>query len=81
MQWGCMGWEVIEKNWEQFKGPLKEQWAGLTDNHLETIAGKRDQLRAKVQELYGITEDEAEKQISSFEEGRKKRALRDSYTD
>lgn len=73
-----MGWEVIEKNWEQFRGTLKERWEGLTDSHLETIAGKRDQLRAKVQELYGISQDEAEKQISSFEEGRKKRAFRDS---
>lgn len=73
-----MGWEVIEKNWEQFRDLLKERWAGLTDNHLEIIAGKRDQLRAKVQELYGISQEEAEKQISLFEESRKKRAFRDS---
>jgi len=35
------------------------------------IAGKRDQLAGKIQESYGITKDEAEKQIKDFEERNK----------
>jgi len=35
------------------------------------IAGKRDQLAGKIQESYGITKDEAEKQIKDFEEKNK----------
>lgn len=63
-----MNWDVIEGNWKQLKGNVKEQWGKLTDDHLDMIAGKRDQLSGKIQEAYGVNKDEAEKQISAFEE-------------
>jgi uncharacterized protein YjbJ (UPF0337 family) len=40
-----MNWDRIEGNWKQAKGKVKEQWGKLTDDHLDVIAGKRDQLR------------------------------------
>lgn len=63
-----MNWDVIEGNWKQFKGNVKEQWGKLTDDHLDQIGGKRDQLVGKLQEAYGIGKDEAEQQIRDFEE-------------
>jgi|GEM_PF-1337791 len=39
-----MNWDRIEGNWKQAKGKIKEQWGKLTDDHLDTIGGKRDQL-------------------------------------
>ena len=33
---------------------------------LDVIAGKRDQLVGKIQEQYGISKDEAEKQVDRF---------------
>lgn len=63
-----MNWDVIECNWKQFTGHVKEQWGKLTDDQLEKIAGKRDLLVDRIHETYGITKDEAEKQIKSFEE-------------
>ena len=47
---------------------MKEQWGKLTDDNLDTIAGKRDQLVGKVQETYGVTKDQADLQIKAFEE-------------
>ncbi|MEP7062074.1 MAG: CsbD family protein [Betaproteobacteria bacterium] len=61
-----MNWDRIEGNWKQFKGKAKEQWGKLTDDQLDVIAGKRDQLVGKVQESYGVGKDEAEKQVSAF---------------
>jgi uncharacterized protein YjbJ (UPF0337 family) len=46
---------------------VKEQWGKLTDDHLDTIAGRRDQLAGQIQEQYGITKEEAEEQISNWE--------------
>lgn len=63
-----MNWDIIEGNWKQFKGKVREQWGNLTDDHLDSIGGKRDQLVGKIQEIYGINKDEAEKQIRTFEE-------------
>jgi uncharacterized protein YjbJ (UPF0337 family) len=61
-----MNWDRIEGNWKQLKGKIKEQWGKLTDDDIDTIAGKRDQLAGKLQNSYGITKDEAEGQIESF---------------
>ena len=62
-----MNWDQVEGNWKQFKGKVKQQWGKLTDDHLDVIAGNRDELAGKVQEAYGIGKDEAEKQIKKFE--------------
>ena len=48
-----MDWDRIEGNWKQFKGKIKEQWGDLTDDRLDEIAGRRDQLEGKIQERYG----------------------------
>ena len=63
-----MNWDRIEGNWKQFKGNAKEQWGKLTDDDLDVIAGKRDQLLGKIQERHGITRDEAEKQVTAWHE-------------
>jgi uncharacterized protein YjbJ (UPF0337 family) len=62
-----MSWNQVEGNWKQFKGKVKEKWGELTDDELDQIAGKRDILIGKIQEKYGIAEDEAEKRIKEFE--------------
>lgn len=62
-----MNWDRIEGNWKQLKGQVREQWAKLTDDHIEAIAGKRDLLIGKIQETYGITQEETEKQVSAWE--------------
>lgn len=66
-----MNWDIVEGNWKQFKGKIKEQWGDLTDDNLDKIAGKRDQLSGKIQETYGVSKDEADKQITQFEERNK----------
>ena len=62
-----MNWNIVEGNWKQFQGKVKTQWGKLTDDQLHVIGGKRDMLVGKIQEIYGISKDEAEKQIKVFE--------------
>ncbi len=62
-----MNWDIVEGNWKQFKGAVKTQWGKLTDDHLDVIAGKRDALAGRIQEIYGVTREEAEQQIKDFE--------------
>jgi uncharacterized protein YjbJ (UPF0337 family) len=62
-----MSWNKVEGNWNQFKGKVKEKWGELTDDELDQIAGKRDILIGKIQEKYGLAEDEAERRIKEFE--------------
>lgn len=62
-----MNWDRIEGNWKQAAGKAKVQWGKLTDDDLNVIAGRREQLAGKIQERYGIAKDEAEKQLSEWE--------------
>ena len=62
-----MNWDIVEGNWKQFKGKVRVRWGKLTDDQLNLIAGKRIELAGKIQEAYGITNDEVEQQIQIFE--------------
>lgn len=57
-----MNWDRVEGNWKQVKGKVKAQWDRLTDDELDVIAGRRDELAGKIQERYGIGKDEVERQ-------------------
>ena len=70
-----MNWDRIEGNWKQFKGTAKQQWGKITDDQLDVIAGKRDLLAGKIQESYGVSKDEAEKQLSTWEQAQKETTL------
>ncbi|MDP1567440.1 MAG: CsbD family protein [Polaromonas sp.] len=63
-----MNQDQIEGNWMQFKGKVKEQWGKLTDDDLDIIAGKRDQLLGRIQARHGLAKDEAEKQVDDFQQ-------------
>jgi uncharacterized protein YjbJ (UPF0337 family) len=61
-----MNWDRVEGNWKQLKGKAREKWGKLTDNDFEAIAGKKDQLIGRIQERYGISKDEAQKQADEW---------------
>lgn len=61
-----MNWDQVQGNWKQFKGKVVEQWGDLTDDDLDRIAGRRDQLIGKIQEVYGISKEEAQKEVDEF---------------
>ena len=66
-----MAWDRIEGSWKEFTGKVKEQWGKLTDDDLTTVAGKRDQLAGKIQEAYGFSKEEVDKQLSAWQDKQK----------
>jgi len=66
-----MTWDEIKGSWRQNKGRLKEKWGELTDDDLDRIEGKRDQLLGLLQNRYGKTREAAEKEIREFEDSLK----------
>jgi uncharacterized protein YjbJ (UPF0337 family) len=42
-----MDWNRIEGNLKQFKGQAKKKWGRLTDNDLDVINGRQDQLEGQ----------------------------------
>jgi uncharacterized protein YjbJ (UPF0337 family) len=62
-----MNWEQVKGNWKQAKGQVKKQWGKLTDDELDVISGNRDILVGRIQEAYGITREESERQVRTWE--------------
>jgi uncharacterized protein YjbJ (UPF0337 family) len=60
-------WNRISGNWTHWRGRVRERWGRLTDDHLDVIRGRREQLTGSIQELYGIGRDEAERQLRNWE--------------
>lgn len=46
-------WNQVEGNWHQFKGRVKEKWNDLTDDEVEQMEGRRENIVGKIQEKYG----------------------------
>jgi len=62
-----MNQDRIQGRWKQFKGKVKEQWGRLTDDDLDVIAGRRDQLLGRIQQRHGLARDEADRQVRDWE--------------
>ena len=62
-----MNHDRIQGRWKQLKGKVKEQWGKLTDDDLDVIAGRRDQLLGRIQQRHGLAKDEADRQVRDFE--------------
>ncbi|RZI77338.1 MAG: CsbD family protein [Rubrivivax sp.] len=61
-----MNKDQVEGNWKQFKGKVKENWGKLTDDDLDVINGRREQLLGRIQERHGISQDEAHEQVTAW---------------
>lgn len=66
-----MNWDRIEGNWKQLKGSVKSQWGRITDDQLDGIAGRREELAGRIQVAYGVTADAASRQLDVWEKSLK----------
>jgi uncharacterized protein YjbJ (UPF0337 family) len=65
-----MNWDQVEGKWKQMKGDVRKQWAKLTDDDLEYMAGSRDKFVGRLQERYGVAREEAQKQADEWMKAR-----------
>jgi uncharacterized protein YjbJ (UPF0337 family) len=45
---------------------VQQQWGKLTDDDLDLVEGRREELAGKLQERYGLAKDAAERQIDDW---------------
>ena len=62
-----MNSDQLEGKWKQMKGSVKEKWGKLTDDDLDVIAGKQDQLAGKIR---SVTEFRRKRPRSRYVNGR-----------
>ena len=61
-----MNWDKVEGGWKQFKGRVREQWGRLTNDDVDVIEGRRESLVGKIQERYGISREEADREVREW---------------
>src|ERR1700731_4943296 len=61
-----MGWDEVERSWNELKGEVKRQWSKLTDEDVEIIKGKYAELLGLHQERYGHAKEQAEREINDW---------------
>lgn len=59
-----MNQDVFEGKWKEMRGQVKEWWGELTDDDLEQVDGKADQLIGLLQQRYGYTKEHAEEALN-----------------
>ncbi len=60
-----MNKDIFEGHWKEMKGQVKEWWGELTDDDLEKVEGKADRLVGLLQQKYGYSKEEAEKEFNN----------------
>jgi uncharacterized protein YjbJ (UPF0337 family) len=61
-----MNKDIAAGKWAQLKGTLKATWGDLTDDDLTKISGNAQKLIGILQEKYGRTKEQAQKEVAQF---------------
>jgi uncharacterized protein YjbJ (UPF0337 family) len=61
-----MNSDVLKGKWKEMKGKVKEQWGKLTDDDLDQIEGRSDQMIGLLQQRYGYAREKAEEEYNRF---------------
>ena len=61
-----MNRDILEGQWKQIKGRVKQQWGRLTDDELDQMTGSYDELAGLIQERYGYSREEAMNELDMF---------------
>jgi uncharacterized protein YjbJ (UPF0337 family) len=56
---------AVKGYWKQIRVKAKEWWEKLTEDDLDMIDGKRDQLIRKLQERYGYSKEKAAREVNA----------------
>jgi uncharacterized protein YjbJ (UPF0337 family) len=64
----------IKGDWNIAKGKMKQKWAKLTDDDLQFVAGKEDELIGRIQKRTGEARENVERALRESSEELKKAA-------
>jgi uncharacterized protein YjbJ (UPF0337 family) len=64
-----MNWDQIEGKWTEMKGELRKKWAKLTDDDIEYIGGNKDKFVGRLQQRYGNSKEQAERDLDEWQRG------------
>ena len=61
-----MNKEILKGKWLQIKSDVPGWWSKMTDEDVDHIQGDTDRFIGKLQERYGYTKEQAQKEADQF---------------
>lgn len=58
--------DIIQGNWMQIKGKLRQQWGKLTDDQVTRMRGNFEELVGLLQKTYGYQKEQAQREVETF---------------
>lgn len=58
--------QIFKGNWNEIKGQIREKWGDVTDDELDKVEGKSEQLVGLIQRNTGAAREEINKFLSSI---------------
>jgi uncharacterized protein YjbJ (UPF0337 family) len=58
--------DILQGKWKELKGKARMQWGKLTDDDLERMHGKTEELSGILQQRYGYSKEKADKEIHDW---------------
>ncbi|SES01152.1 CsbD family protein [Salipaludibacillus aurantiacus] len=66
-----MNQDQLKGKWKQLTGETKKKWSKLTDDDLQHVDGNKEKLIGKIQERYGKSREDAEREVNAWEDENK----------
>jgi len=58
--------DILEGKWHELKGQARQTFAKLTDDDVERLSGKAEELSGVLQQKYGYTKAQADTEINNW---------------
>lgn len=64
-----MNTDIIAGKWKQLKGSVQTKWGEISNDEVDEIEGDATKLAGLIQERYGRTKEQAEREIEEWQQG------------
>lgn len=61
-----MNQDILSGNWHQLKGKVRKFWGELTDDEVDKVGGRIEELSGLLQKRYGYRKTQAQHEIDKF---------------
>jgi uncharacterized protein YjbJ (UPF0337 family) len=62
--------DILKDKWPELKVQAKQRWGKLTDDDMQRLSGKTEELACVLRQRYGYGEAQAEMEINNWLHGR-----------
>jgi uncharacterized protein YjbJ (UPF0337 family) len=64
-----MNEDIFKGKWRQLRGEIKRKWGRITDDELDEAEGNADKLIGRIQEEYGQSREQVERELEQMSRG------------